>query len=127
MTNATWKTVCAAIATIDKPPAWLGELTHKSCEEIARLPKLDNAAKGQTALPVFEEKAVAADYLEFLRGQICLNARGVEWADIFRRRLDALQPFVGKMLLTAHFYQKPHSATLSINPETGKLANAEFF
>lgn len=127
MTNSTWKTVCAAIATIDKPPAWLGDLAHKSCEEIARLPKLDNAAKGQTALPVIEEKIVAEDYLDFLRGQIRLNARGVEWTDLFQRRLDALQPFVGKMLITAHFYQKPHSVTLRVIPETGELVNAEFF
>jgi hypothetical protein len=127
MTNSTWKTVCAAIAAIDKPPAWLDELSHKSCEEIAKLPKLDNAAKGQTALPVIEEKKVAADYLDFLHGQIRLNARGVEWANLCQRRLDALQPFVGKVLLTAHFYQKPHSATLRINLETGELVYAEFF
>jgi len=127
MTDAIWKTVSMAIATLGNSPIWLAELAGLRHEEVARLPRLDNAVKGQTALPVIEEKIVTMDYLNFLREQIQLNARGQEWTRLLQQRLNALQPFIGKMIITAHFYQKPHSATLRINPETGELLNAEFF
>lgn len=127
MTKVTWKTVSAVITALENPPAWLGDLAHRSYEEIIQFPKLDNAAKGQTALPVIEVKVVAKDYLDFLHEQIRLNARGPEWTELLQRRLDALQPFLGKLVITANFYQKPHSVTLRVTPETGELVNAEFF
>jgi len=126
MTNATWKIVIQAISILENPPTWLSELAHRNFDEIIRFPKLDNAAKGEIALPVVEQKVITTDYLDFLREQIRLNARGQQWTDVLQRRLDALQPFVGKMLLTAHFYQKPHSVTLRITPENYEPINAEF-
>lgn len=127
MTSSTWKSVVAAVGALENRPAWLTELARQNYEEVIRLPKLDYAVQGQTALPVIEEKIVAKDYLDFLREQVRLNARGSEWTNILQRRLDALQPFMGKMMITAHFYQKPHSVTLRVNPVTGELVNAEIF
>ena len=79
MTNATWNLVRMAIGELENPPVWLKELARQTNQEIARLPKLDNAAQGQTASPVVEEKEVAKDYLDFLSEQIRLNARDAEW------------------------------------------------
>ena len=130
MTNQTWQNIRAIIATLENPPQWLKQFAHLDYEEVcqlSRFPKLDDTVDGQTAMPVIEEKIVTEDYLFFLTEQIVLKARGQEWTDKLQRRLDVLRPFVGKVLITAHFYQKPYSVTLRVNPETSELVNVEFF
>jgi hypothetical protein len=44
---------------------------------------------------------------------------------MLKKRLAALEPFVGKTIIAATFYFKPSLAALKINPETGKLIHSE--
>jgi hypothetical protein len=73
-----------------------------------------------------ELKLVTPDYLDYLREQISLNARGSEWLDLLRTRLDALDPYVGQELLVVTFYCKPHSATLRLLPGVLAPVQVEF-
>ena len=125
MTLETWKTLIKAVGEIPNCPSWLKQQAGLSWEAVSRLPVLDGTSNEQHAVPTVEQKAVAPDYLDFLREQIELNARGPEWSEVLRRRLTALEPFVGKQLLVATFHCKPHSATLRINPETKALVHVE--
>ena len=125
MTPETWKVLANVVAGIPNSPSWLKEQAQLSWEAVSQLPVLDATSDGQHATPTVEDKAVASDYLSFLREQIELGARGPEWSGVLRKRLVALEPFVGKQLTVATFYCKPHSATLRINPETNALIHAE--
>lgn len=125
MTNENWNILVSALKSVKNPPAWLERVGKLSYEEALQLPKLGSESAGSFAAPCTIEKELKPDYLDFLREQIQLNARGQEWTDILRKRLSALEPFVGKEVLTANFYQMPDSATLYINPETEKLFHLE--
>jgi hypothetical protein len=125
MKNTTWKTLVAAIGTMDNAPGWLKEIARLAPAEISRLPELDDVGEGHLSAPSVEEKTVTKDYLDFLHEQIRLNARGPEWTAILQGRLNAIEPFVGKKMITAILNKKPNRAALYINPETGQLFHAE--
>ncbi len=125
MTLETWQTIVKALGELPNCPSWLKQQARLSWEAVSRLPVLDGTSIEEHAVPTVEQKAVAPDYLDFLREQIELNARGPEWSDVLRQRLAALEPFVGKQLLVATFYCKPHSATVRINPQTNALVHVE--
>ncbi|HEX3627406.1 MAG TPA: hypothetical protein VH280_18525 [Verrucomicrobiae bacterium] len=125
MKTTTWTTLAAAIGTMANAPDWLKELARLTHAEISQLPKLDDVEEGHFSAPAAEEKTVANDYLDFLREQIKLNARGPKWTAILQGRLNALQPFIGKKVLMANLYRRPDSASLYINPETGQLFHVE--
>lgn len=127
ITRAIWKSLATAIASIEGLPTWLKEQGRLDWEVVSVLPLVDATTDGQHALPSVEQKLMDADYLDFLREQIKLNARGPEWLTVLRERLAALEPFVGKELMTAVFHCKPHSATLRFNPETQKVIHKEIF
>jgi hypothetical protein len=125
MTNEIWNAVVLAIRSLNNPPSWLQKIASLGHAEISCLPKLDNTAEGHIAAPSISEVTVKEDYLEFLREQIRLEPRGPEWTAVLRTRLNALQPFVGKQVLMASFYEKPQSSALYINPEGGQVILAE--
>jgi hypothetical protein len=125
MKNTTWTTIVAAIGTMDNAPGWLKEIARLPPAEISRLPKLDDVDEGHLSAPSVEEKTIAKDYLDFLHEQIRLNARGPEWTANLQGRLNALEPFVGKKMITAILNKKPNRVALYINPETGQLFYAE--
>jgi hypothetical protein len=127
MTDRIWNSLKSAMASVNDPPAWLAELAGLSKEEVLRLPNFEDAADGQLTAPWIEEKIVAADYLDFLREQIRIDARGPDWKELLQQRLRALEPFVGKTVLTATFHQKPYAVVLKINPETGELFHCETY
>lgn len=130
MTNQTWEKIRKNVAALDGYPHWFkqfAEFDWGEIHQLSRFLKLDDTIDGQTAMPVVEEKVVTEDYLFFLHEQIELKARGQEWTDRLEKRLNALKPFIGKVLIAAHFYQKPHSVTLMVDPKTDKLVNAEYF
>jgi|ERR1051325_2045386 hypothetical protein len=120
MTEHIWKLLASGIQSVPNPPDWLRDLCRLTLDEVSRLPKPDDASLGQVSRPSVEEKVLAADYLDFLREQIRLGARGPEWNRILRERLSALEPFVGTKVLTGHFRKLPHTATLRLDPETGR-------
>jgi hypothetical protein len=125
ITPEIWRIVVSAIASIHGCPSWLKEQASLTWEAVSRLPVVDATSNGQHALPTVEEKVVAPDYLNFLREQIGLNARGPEWLPLLKSRLAALEPFVGKQLLVATFHSKPHSATLRICSNTNGVIHVE--
>ena len=116
MTPEIWAVLASVIDSAHDAPSWLREQAQLGWAAVSALPQLDVATYGQHAHPSVEQKLVTPDYLDFLREQITLNARGPEWLDLLRRRLATLEPFVGQDLLVATFYCKPHSATLRIKP-----------
>lgn len=125
MTKRTWQILVAAIATVNNPPRWLREVACLSYDDVLRLPKYEDARDGQFTIPWVEEKLLAVDYLDFLREQIRINARGPEWKELLQERLQALEPFVGKNVMTATFHQKPNAVSLKIDPDTGKPFHME--
>src|SRR5437762_5603323 len=98
MTPETWQTLVRAVGEIPNCPLWLNQQAQLSSEAVSQLPVVDETTSGQHAVPTVEQKAVAADYLSFLREQIELSTRGSEWSAVLRNRLTALEPFVGKEL-----------------------------
>ena len=125
MTPETWKTLVTTVEKMPTCPSWLRQQAELNWAAVSQLPVVDVTSNGQHAAPMIEQKVVAPDYLSFLREQIELGTRGREWSDVLRKRLTALEPFVGKQLIVATFYCKPHSATLRINPETNALVHVE--
>jgi hypothetical protein len=125
ITPDIWKVLSDAIASIPECPSWLKDQANLGLESVSRLPVVDATSDGQHALPTVEKKAVAPDYLDFLREQIGLNPRGPEWLALLKNRLVALEPFVGKQLIVATFHSKPHSATLRIRPDTNQIIHIE--
>ena len=125
MTPEIWRTLVKAIGEISNCPSWLRQQGQLSWDAVSQLPTVDATSSGQHAIPTFEQKALAPDYLDFLREQIELAARGPEGAAVLRNRLTALEPFMGMQLIVVTFYCKPHSATLRISPGTEQLVHAE--
>jgi hypothetical protein len=125
LTPDIWKILSNAITSVPECPSLLKEQASLGWKSVLRLPIVDATSDGQHALPTVERKAVAPDYLDFLREQIGLNPRGPEWLALLKNRLAALEPFVGKQLMVATFHSKPHSATLRIRPDTNQVIHAE--
>jgi len=126
MTENLWHILSASIKSLNAAPSWLREFGNMTYEQVLHLPPLGDETKGSFAAPSVTEKPVASDFLDFLREQIRLNARGQEWTKVLKDRLEALLPFVGKNVITASLYQKPKSVTLYVNPDTGELFHFEF-
>ena len=127
MTTFDWTTIASAIKQLSNAPSWLNELGSLCYEDVLRLPKVDNTPKGQIARPIVELTAILPDYLDFLEEQILLGARGPEWNDVLRLRRNALKPFVGKEALMISIYRFPDTATLYLEPKTGRSLHTEIF
>ena len=89
MTLDAWKVLVGAIGTIPSCPPWLKRQAQMSWEASSQLPVLDRTINGQAGAPTVEEELVAPEYLDFLREQIELSARGPEWSAVLRSRLAA--------------------------------------
>jgi len=95
-------------------PKWAAECLTLDWAQIATLPRLDEAGTGSLAQPTAETKEVSSQYLDHLREQIELGARGPDWTSILRRRLSTLEPLQGTPILTVSLYSKPAVLTLRI-------------
>jgi hypothetical protein len=124
VTEDIWRGILNAIDT-QRPPVWLREQLELGREAVLGLPILDVTGEGEHARPTVEEEVVKEDYLNFLREQIRLNARGPEWTALLGRRLAALEPVVGNKLVGVTFYAKPHVVTLWLCPESKELVHME--
>jgi len=118
ISHEIWEMLSSAIATLKTSPTWLKDQANLSWEAMSQLPVVDDTTVGQHAMPIIEQKTVTLEYLDFLREQIRLNARGDEWSAILQNRLNLLEPFEGKLLIVATFFSKPHSATLRVCPDS---------
>jgi len=86
---------------------------------------LDESSEGQIARPEMEQITVTKEYLDFLREQIKLGARGAAWSEVLMSRLSALRKFQDRQLLTVVFYRKPNSFTVRIDPESEAIIHTE--
>jgi len=125
VTPEIWKILVRAVESTPGCPVWLKNQARLNWETVSRLPIVDATSSGQDSLPTAEEKIASPDYLDFLREQIGVNARGPGWLALLKARLAALEPFVGKKLFVATFHSKPHSATLRIRPDTKEVIQLE--
>lgn len=125
MTDKTWRTLGTAIRGLENLPKWLRNLADMPYEHVSGLPKRGSEASGEAARPHVTEEPMEKDYLDFLREQIRLEPRGPEWTKVLTRRLDALQPYVGRKVILADLYHDPHRAALYVNPEGGQVILAE--
>lgn len=125
ITPELWSFLAKAIKSLHNCPDWLSVQARLDWHAVSELPIVDSALSGQHAIPTVEEKIVTHDYLEFLREQITLNARGAEWVTLLQDRIAAIERFAGKTLLIATFHMKPHLAILRIDSETGAVIHIE--
>jgi hypothetical protein len=127
MNEDNWRILTSVIKLMENAPLWLrqfGDLDYKS---VSSLSPLGSEIKGNFAAPAVIEKVVAKDFLDFLQEQIRLKARGIEWTKILQARFAALQPFVGKTIITVNLHKMPNSVTLYIDPETKKIIHFEIY
>ena len=76
-------------------------------------------------MPVAEQKTVTESYLDFLKEQISLNARGEEWTAILRRRLNALDPFKGRELIQVSFAKGKNQCFVRVEPTSLNIVHWE--
>jgi hypothetical protein len=127
MSPEVWNDLVSVINVTGDIPSWVKKQSCIKYEEVLRLPSLDHSLNGEDACPDIVEKNVAPDYLDFLREQIRADARGPEWLELIQARLKALEPFVGKPVLTAMFFRKPDVTVLRIDPKTRALIQFESY
>ncbi|WP_437333118.1 hypothetical protein [Sorangium sp. So ce394] len=120
-----WALVQMIVSRTPVLPDWVRECAKIRYDAIGSLPVVDDAEEGELARPGVELRSVSSDYLEFLREQIELNARGEEWTAVLQRRLKALEPFEGQRVLTVMFHRKPKSLTLRIDPRSETILGYE--
>jgi hypothetical protein len=125
ITPEVWNILVSIINSTGEVPSWVKKQSRLKYEDVLLLPRLDHSLNGQDACPDVVEKNVAPDYLDFLREQIRADARGPEWLKLIQARLKALEPFVGKPVLTAMFFRKPDVTVLRIDPKTRALIQFE--
>ena len=72
-----------------------------------------------------EGKEVSASYLDFLREQIDLKPRGVEWAGRLKQRLNKLAPFEGEKLVFISLYKGRSDFSAYIDIKKEKIVYCE--
>ena len=102
LTPELWDDIRTREELVREAPDWARAFLAMSFEEAMSLP-FDIKAR-ITSRPVAEYAVMDSSYLEFLRQQININARGDAWSDILRKRLAALQDHAGKELLWVDIY-----------------------
>lgn len=79
-----------------------------------------------TAVESLEWTTFDASYLDFLREQIRLAARGPEWTAILTDRLAALSPYCDKPTLRGAITTEAGSHSIRVDPESGVVIHHEF-
>jgi len=127
MTRELWALLASAIRSSPHAPDWLKAQSRLTYEEVIQLQPFENSLEGRAALPTVQEATVRLDYLEFLREQIRLGARGQEWTALIQLRLAALAPLVGQTVTTATFHLEPNVAVLRLKSGTDEIVFLEVF
>ena len=125
LTEDGWNSLCGIIKTGKNLSTWVIEQAELPFNVVNGLPEFENVAIGCNARPTIEDKILEKDYLAFLRQQVTVDARGPKWLELLNCRITALEPFVGKRLLTIRLHKKPKIATIRVEPETGQLVYFE--
>src|SRR5258708_4153443 len=89
-----WKSLCASQDVKESVPDWVRSLMDRPFGEIQALPLTTSAAhEGTIFKPSLETVELTDGYLEFLKCEIRVEARGKKWSDTLRTRLNALLPY----------------------------------
>lgn len=94
ITNLLLVSIKNRLGQASEIPAWMGLLLQQPLESI------------QTSSDVeihVERKFIEQSYIDFLKEQIRLAARGPEWSEVLNGRLRALEPHVGEEITTVTF------------------------
>lgn len=95
-------------------PNWFSLLSD---EQVESMRKSESAS--------LEIRKVDPSYLDFLRKQIELGARGPEWTAILEERLKAIAPFVNKEVATLTLNRSNETVFADLDVEAGKLIRIE--
>jgi hypothetical protein len=74
-----------------------------------------------------EQHVLNQSYLKFLEEQIKLSPRGPKWAEELQKRLDALTPCRGKMLLSGTVVAGSDNCYLKMDPESKRVLYWEIY
>lgn len=80
---------------------------------------------GENADCVLEDQVIDASYLEFLREQIELEARGPEWTSLLSSRLLAFEPLLGQRLRRIEVRREGAMMLGYLLPATGVVVHIE--
>lgn len=127
MNEAIWSLIKRILENEQSIPQWIDAILSRSAEKVSALTVFDGTGLDIEYQPSVEQKELKNDYLDFLEEQIVLNARGINWGNVLRRRLEALRPYVGKVLLTVTFYKGLESFTYKLSVEDEHLIYFEHF
>jgi hypothetical protein len=73
-----------------------------------------------------ERSTFDASYLEFLREQVGLAARGSEWTELLTRRVAALSPYCNRSTLRGTISTEDGVHVVRVDPESGHVIHHEF-
>ena len=125
LTPEIWATLGQILEGNSSVPSWINQQLRLPFQEVIRFPAFEAVPEGCDACPTIEEKVLEKDYLDFLRQQVNVDARGPEWLNLLNSRILALEPFVGKDLITVRLHKKPQIVTVRIAAETMGLVYLE--
>lgn len=109
-----WQIVAQQVNALAGLPGWAGEFCVRSL-----------AALGKEAEVRLEEKECTPSYLDFLREQIHIGARGEEWTDLLKRRLSALEGCVGKRCSYMSVSEGGRSISIRFDPDSHRVIVTE--
>ena len=93
---------------------WAMNLFDKPLSEIKKQVKIS-----------LESKVTDQSYIDFLKEQIELNARGQEWTALLTRRLKALEPLVGKEIMFLSVEDNNRFIWIKIDPNNNRVILVE--
>lgn len=125
LTPEIWASLGQILKSNSSIPSWVNQQLRLPFQDVISFPAFDEVTEGCDACPTIEEKSLEKDYLDFLRQQANVVARGPNWLNLLKSRILALEPFVGKNLITVRLHKKPQIATLRIEAETQKFVYCE--
>jgi hypothetical protein len=97
-----WQRICEAASTIAGVPQWARQALQSSSD----------------ALEVsVEMETVSSSYLDFLREQLALRARGMEWNRVLESRLCALQQYENQQVLLVSIHSPEGYFSLRVTPK----------
>ena len=94
LTAYLWDLIQRLVVPSPGLPSWMQRLLSQS---------FGSVIKNEDIKIIIERKPIDVSYLDFLKEQIRLGARGPEWSEVLRMRLNALEPYVEKEVTTITF------------------------
>lgn len=112
---------------LSRIPRWANIVVSQPLEQFLSLQGNKSRSEVSQITVEIEESEITNSYLDFLRKQIRLNARGKEWTKILRHRYRDIEKYAGKKLIFV-FVRKHNSVlTMRFCPQEEKLVHWEVY